>query len=65
MKQTEYGAIFLTEISWINSWTSIGRHNRVVIPCCAVKCIREKFPEISGNYIGFKEVEEVYNINMQ
>ncbi|XP_025196198.1 uncharacterized protein LOC112595272 [Melanaphis sacchari] len=38
---------------WVNSWMTIGRGNRVVIPSCVVKN-RERYPEEKGLYIGFK-----------
>jgi hypothetical protein len=41
-------------VSWINAWTTMGRHNRIVIPACAVKEIRESYPESSGIYTGFE-----------
>lgn len=46
-------------ICWINSWIAIGRHNRVVIPACVVREVRERFPEENGIYTGFKEFEEI------
>ncbi|XP_050066073.1 P2X purinoceptor 7-like [Aphis gossypii] len=39
---------------WVNSWMPIGRGNRVVIPACVVKKIRERYPEENGLYIGFQ-----------
>ncbi|XP_026819531.1 P2X purinoceptor 7-like [Rhopalosiphum maidis] len=39
---------------WVNSWMTIGRGNRVVIPSCVVKNIRERYPEENGLYIGFQ-----------
>lgn len=46
-------------ICWINSWTSIGRHNRIVIPACVVREVRERFPEENGIYTGFKEFDDI------
>ncbi|XP_022171951.1 uncharacterized protein LOC111034857 [Myzus persicae] len=40
---------------WINSWTAIGKGNRVCIPACVVQAIRNKYPENNGIYVGFKE----------
>ena len=31
--------------------------NRRVIPACVLKAIRNEFPEESGEYAGFKQVE--------
>jgi hypothetical protein len=41
-------------VSWINSWNTLGRHHRIVIPACAVIKIRELYPELSGDYVGYK-----------
>lgn len=40
--------------SWINSWTTIGFKNRIVLPSCVIWKIRDEFPEEDGNYTGFK-----------
>jgi hypothetical protein len=32
-------------VSWVNSWTSLGKNNRIVIPSCVINAIREEFPE--------------------
>ncbi|CAG9760669.1 unnamed protein product [Ceutorhynchus assimilis] len=42
-------------ISWINSWTTIGRNNRIVIPACVVRQVGQRFPEETG----FKEFEDI------
>ncbi|KAJ8348806.1 hypothetical protein SKAU_G00273950 [Synaphobranchus kaupii] len=34
-------------------WGFLGRRVRVVIPSCIITRIREKFPEASGQYVGF------------
>ena len=39
-------------VSW--RWQCLGRHNRVVLPACAVNKIRTTFPSQGGNYVGFK-----------
>lgn len=44
-------------VFWINSWTTIGRHNRIVIPACVVRQVRENFPEENNDYTGFIEHE--------
>jgi hypothetical protein len=31
----------------------LGKNNRVVIPCCVVQLIRNKWPSPDGNYTGF------------
>lgn len=38
-------------VTWCWGW--LGRHNRVVLPACAVKKIRDTFPS-DGNYVGFE-----------
>ena len=35
----------------------LGRNKRRVIPACVVKAIRTRFPEESGEYVGFKPAE--------
>ncbi|XP_066932830.1 uncharacterized protein [Clytia hemisphaerica] len=40
---------------WTHYYEILGRHKRVVIPSCAVKKIKDTFPEpIGGHYTGFK-----------
>ncbi|KAF0758741.1 P2X purinoceptor 7-like [Aphis craccivora] len=34
---------------------AIGKGNRVVIPSCVVKKIRERYPEENGLYVGFQK----------
>ncbi|XP_060882052.1 uncharacterized protein LOC132953700, partial [Metopolophium dirhodum] len=40
---------------WVNSWTSLGKGVRVVIPACVINKIRNKYPEKDGLYVGFKK----------
>jgi hypothetical protein len=40
-------------IYWVNSWASLGKNNRKVIPACVVLAIRRRFPEADGVYVGF------------
>nr|XP_022311707.1 P2X purinoceptor 7-like [Crassostrea virginica] len=35
------------------AWGYLGKKIRVVLPACAVTCIRISFPDNSGNYTGF------------
>ena len=35
----------------------LGKHVRHVIPACAVKAIRDRYPEASGDYQGFHEAD--------
>jgi hypothetical protein len=44
-------------VSWINSWTAIGKGNRIVIPSCVVMKIRECFPDENGAYVGFRTTD--------
>ncbi|KAL4142153.1 hypothetical protein QTP88_004670 [Uroleucon formosanum] len=39
---------------WVNSWMAIGKGNRVIVPSCVVKIIREHHPEENGLYVGFQ-----------
>jgi hypothetical protein len=41
-------------VYWINSWVTLGKNNRKVIPSCVVHVIRETFPDEENNYTGFK-----------
>lgn len=43
-------------VDWINSWTTLGRFNRIVIPSCVVNRVRQEFPDPAGNYVGFQSV---------
>jgi hypothetical protein len=45
-------------VSWINSGRKLGKSNRVRIPACVVHKMRQKWPEQSGNYTGFKLSDE-------
>jgi hypothetical protein len=45
-------------VSWINSGKRLGKNNRVRLPACVVKLIRQKWPEPSGVYVGFKISDE-------
>lgn len=47
-------------VSWINSWTSIGKNRRLVIPSCVIGAIRNEYPESDGNYVGFKAANDFY-----
>jgi hypothetical protein len=42
-------------VSWINSGEKLGKHNRVRIPSCVVNEIRLKWPDIEGQYVGFRQ----------
>ena len=44
--------------AWSHHYESLGRGNRVVIPACVVKRIREEFPSQDGHYTGYKEFIE-------
>jgi hypothetical protein len=33
----------------------MGKGNRMVVPACVVKLVREKWPEESGEYTGHKD----------
>ncbi|XP_062605762.1 P2X purinoceptor 7-like [Saccostrea cucullata] len=37
------------------AWGYLGKKIRVVLPSCAVNCIRNTFPTNSENYTGFKQ----------
>jgi len=39
----------------------LGKKNRRIIPSCVVQAIRDKYPEESGEYTGFKEAEIILN----
>ncbi|KAK3752538.1 hypothetical protein QZH41_016315 [Actinostola sp. cb2023] len=39
----------------------LGKKNRRIIPLCVVQAIRDKYPEESGEYTGFKEAEIILN----
>ena len=41
-------------IHWVNSWASLGKNKRKVIPSCVVHAIRTKYPQQEGEYVGFK-----------
>lgn len=46
-----YGYTAYRQITW---WAhGVLRRDRVVLPSCAVMRIREEFPSIDGNYVGF------------
>ncbi|XP_048750653.2 P2X purinoceptor 7-like [Ostrea edulis] len=36
------------------AWGYLGQKVKVVLPSCAVNCIRNTFPSDSGSYTGFK-----------
>lgn len=40
--------------SWVSYGRKLGKGNRVVTPSCVVKKIRDKWPEPSGDYTGFR-----------
>ena len=44
-------------VRWINSWVSMGKRNRIPLPSFVVNAIKEKWPEKSGVYKGFLDVE--------
>ncbi|XP_034084673.1 P2X purinoceptor 7 [Gymnodraco acuticeps] len=39
-------------VSWC--WGFLGRGIRVVIPSCVVRRIRQEFPDLAGQYVGFR-----------
>ena len=41
--------------AWSHHYESLGRVNRVVIPSCAVKRIRQEFPSHNDDYTEYKE----------
>lgn len=41
-------------VFWMNSWTTLEKNNRKVIPSSVVKTIRSEFPEQGGAYTGFQ-----------
>ncbi|XP_022181887.1 P2X purinoceptor 7-like [Myzus persicae] len=45
--------------SWVNSWIAMGKGNRVVLPSCVVRKIREEYPEQNGIYVGFKNSKKL------
>jgi hypothetical protein len=45
-------------VYWINSWVTLGKNNRIVIPSCVIKSIREEYPEADGIYTGYKQAPE-------
>ena len=42
--------------AWVHYYERLGRNNRLVIPSCVVKKIRDTFPSVDGSYIGFKDI---------
>ena len=42
-------------IIWV--WGKLGRRNRKVVPSCVIWKIRDRFPDASGNYTGFMDVD--------
>lgn len=40
---------------WINSWNSMRKYQRLVLPSCVVNTIRDLYPEDNGLYVGFHE----------
>jgi hypothetical protein len=45
-------------MKWINSFVSLGRKNRIIIPSCCVTAIRMQWPEECGVYVGFLPPDE-------
>lgn len=44
---------------WVHN--RLGRYVRKVIPACAVKEIREAYPDADGNYTGFRTADESHS----
>ena len=40
-------------VNWVNMNIRMGRHNRMILPSCVVRAIRQKWPEPTGQYVGF------------
>ena len=45
-------------IHWVNSWSSLGKNKRKVIPSCVVNAIRCKYPASNGAYVGFTSAHD-------
>jgi hypothetical protein len=45
-------------VSWINSGRKLGKSNRVRIPACVVNTIRQRWPDPTGSYVGFRVSDE-------
>ena len=43
---------------YIHLGERLGKYNRRVMPSCAVREIRKRFPDEDGQYVDFKEVED-------
>ncbi len=54
-------AAYRQYIHWIHG--KLGRYNRIPVPSCVAKAIRDAYPEESGIYEGFHEAD-VQNVTL-